>query len=191
MFVEARSCFSVSNTALLPRRLSAMTAVGRSRGQRRRGRTSYRLSSDEGPVTRGGRPRGSPRIKFAPPVQPAAKLDPDEVIVHSGRVASRGKIDTAYRYLSSRANTATTFGELAELKERNEAAFARIRDTRWAGVGEKKYRRCNEIIAKRYDKLRETESATRIGAGARAGPGPTVTGSGVFEKRTSKQPPSE
>jgi hypothetical protein len=117
-------------------------------------------------------------------------LDPDEAIVGSRRVASKRKIDSAYRYLDSRADTSTSFSELDEIKGRNEAVFARIRGTKWAGVGEKKYEHCNEVIRKRYDKLRETGSTTRIGGGVTAGPGPTVGGSGVFEKGTTKEPPT-
>lgn len=141
----------------------------------------------EGPV-RAGRPRGGRRLRV---IQPEPRLDPDEAIVRSGRVVSQRKIDSAYRYLDNRADTATTFGELDQLKERNEAVFGRIRNTKWASVGEDKYKRCNEVIRKRYDKLRETESAIKIGGGASAGPGPTVGGSGVFEKRTSKEPPTQ
>ena len=43
----------------------------------------------------------------------------------------------------------------------------------------------------RYDKLREKESAIKIGGGVTTGPGPIVGGSGVFEKRTSKEPPTQ
>lgn len=145
----------------------------------------------EGPVGRVGRPRSGRRIKFEPPAQPVGRLDPDEAIVHSRRLASKRKIDSAYRYLDNRADTATSFSELDQLKGRNEKLISRIRSTKWAGVSEEKYRRCNEIIRKRYDKLRETESTTRIGGGVSAGPGPSVGGSGLFEKRTSKEPPAE
>ena len=158
--------------------------VGRARGHRR---TSYKISSGEGPVIRVGPQRDGRRINLAPPV---TKLDPNEAIVGSGRVASKETIDSAYRYLDNRAENATTFRELDELKKRNEAVFARIRGTPWASVGEEEYKRCNAAIRKRYDKLREKESAIKIGAGASAGPG-TVAGSGVFEKRTSKEPPPE
>jgi hypothetical protein len=145
----------------------------------------------EGAVIRVGRPRGGRRIRFAPPAQPVARVDPDEAIVGSRRVVSKRKINSAYRYLDNRADTATSFGELDQLKNRNEVLFSRIRSTKWAGAGEEKYRRCNEIIRKRYDKLRETESTTKIGGGVSAGPGPTVGGSGLFEKRSSKEPPAE
>jgi hypothetical protein len=118
------------------------------------------------------------------------RLDPDEEIVSSER-ASQEKIDLAYRYLDNRAATAMTFGELDKLKERNEAVFRRTRDTKWAGVGEEKYRHCNEIIGKRYDKLREKESSIKVGAGLTKGPGPIVGGSGVVEKRTTREPPKE
>jgi hypothetical protein len=66
-----------------------------------------------------------------------------------------------------------------------------MRSTRWAGLGEERYKRCNEIIRKRYDKLRETESTTKFGAGVSAGAGPTIGGTGLFEKRTSWEPPGE
>jgi hypothetical protein len=145
----------------------------------------------ESGTIRVGRRRGVRRIKFASPAQPVARIDPDEGIVRSRRVVLKPKIDSAYRYLDNRADTATSFGELDQLKQRNEALFSRIRTTKWASVGEEKYRRCNEIIRKRYDKLRETQSTTKIGGGLGAGPGPTVGGSGVFEKRTSKKPPAE
>jgi hypothetical protein len=84
-----------------------------------------------------------------------------------------------------------TFGELDKLKERNEAVFRRTRETRWASVAEERYKRCNEIIRKRYDELREKEKSMKFGVGATKGPGPIFGGSGFVEKRTTKEPPRE
>jgi len=137
-----------------------------------------------GPV-RVGRPRGGRRFRV---IQPEARLDPDEATVRSGRVVSERKIDSAYRYLDNLADNATSFSELDQLKDRNEAVFRRVRSTKWASVGEEKYKRCNEVIRKRYDRLREKESAIKIGGGVTASSGPTIGGGGVFEKRTSDMP---
>jgi hypothetical protein len=106
-------------------------------------------------------------------------------------VTSKRKIESACRYLDGRAATATSFGELDELKERNQAVFNRLRGTKWTALADEKFRRCNEIIRKSYDQLREKESSTKIGVGLTKGPGPIVGGSGVFEKRTTKEPPTE
>jgi hypothetical protein len=120
-----------------------------------------------------------------------AKLDPDEAIVRSGRVASEARIKSAYDFLDNRAGTATSFRELDELKVRNLAVFDRLRETKWMPLAQQKFGHCNEVVRKRYDQLREKESLMKIGVGATKGPGPIVGGSGVFEKRTTKEPPTQ
>jgi hypothetical protein len=111
-------------------------------------------------------------------------VDPVQVVLRSGRIVSKRKIESAYRYLGTRAQNATSFSELDEAKARNDAVLTRLYSTKWASAAEKEYGRLNEIIRTRYDKLRETGSETKVGVGVE---GLQATG----ERKVTKETPRE
>ena len=140
---------------------------------------------DEGYVTRGrrfrtGRGRGrTPDIVYGDSVQ----------TVILSRRPTKGWIEQAFRKLNTDAKNATYQSDIDHAKERNEQLYRRVLSSKWAAVGESEHKRVSETIRKRYDKLRETSSKTKVGIG---GSVPGVGSLGVGgEKQTTKEPPTE
>ena len=140
---------------------------------------------DEGYVLRGRRLRTGHGRGHTPDI---VYPDPVQTVLLSRR-PTKGRIERAFRKLDTDARNATYQSDIDHAKERNEQLYRRVLSSKWAAVGESEYRRVSETIRKRYDKLREKSSKTKVGIG---GSVPGVGSLGVSgEKQTTKEPPPE